>query len=225
MKPVTRLVAAASLLAVAVSTAFADTWEPPHPRVFAAEGGRYGLKVVEPRFLGSSTGILFALDPDSKEKVIWSAKLVNVPHGVHVAPDGKRVVTIDTYGKLGHDHSLVVYDEKGKVLADYKLEDLLTDLEIQYRVSRSVSSRHWTRQATFAFSPDGKHFVITLKWPRGLPEELKGIKENLESVKDEAVRKRFQELIEKAESEVARRKDRDRVIKVDLASGKLEGGN
>ena len=46
-----RLFATACLFAVAISTGFADTWEPPRPRVFAAEGGGYGLKVLEPQFV------------------------------------------------------------------------------------------------------------------------------------------------------------------------------
>src|SRR5215470_3428146 len=118
MSTAARLVAVACLLTVAGSTGVADTWESPRPRVYAAEGGGYGFKVLEPQFLGASTGQLFALEADGKEKVVWNARLVNVPHAVHVAPDGRRVVTIDTYGRLGFDHSVVVYDDQGKVLAD-----------------------------------------------------------------------------------------------------------
>ena len=149
MISVKRLLAATCLFAAAVSTGMADTWAPPQPRVFIAEGGRHKFKVLEPKFLGASTGVLFARQADGKDKVIWSAKLANVPHQVYVTPDGNRVVTIDTYGSLGFDHSLVVYDEKGEALADYNLEDLLTDLEILRYVKRSVSSRSWAQQATF----------------------------------------------------------------------------
>jgi len=116
MISVKRLLAATCLLAAAVSTGMADTWEPPKPRDFTAEG---------------------------------------------------------------------------------------------------VSSRWWAQQATFAFSSDGKHFVIALKWSQGLPENLKGIKEYLDSIKVAAV----QLLIHILESLP------DRVIMVDLASGKLEGGS
>ena len=172
MISVKRLLAATCLFAAAVSTGMADTWAPPQPRVFTAEGGRHKFKVLEPKFLGALTGVLFVREADGKEKVIWSAKLANVPHQVYVTPDGNRVVTIDTYGRLGFDHSLVVYDEKGDALADYNLEDLLTDLEILRYVKQSVSSRWWAQQATFAFSPDGKHFVIALKWSQGLPYKL-----------------------------------------------------
>src|SRR6516225_1005746 len=37
---------------------------------------------------------------DGKENLLWKAKLVNVPHQVFVAPDGKRMVRIDTFGSL-----------------------------------------------------------------------------------------------------------------------------
>src|SRR5262249_46090283 len=160
--------------------------------------------------LGASTGQLFALEADCKEKAVWNAKLVNVPDRVYVAPDGRRVVTIDTYGRLGYDHSVVVYDDRGKVLADYKLEDLLTRAEIRRHVDQTVSSRWRARQAVPGFSPDRKYFVITLKWSNGLSENLKGIKAALESIKDEAKRKDLQELILKVESEVPAQEDQDR---------------
>jgi hypothetical protein len=171
--------------------------------------------VLEPKFLGASTGVLFARQADGEERVIWSGKLANVPHQVYVTPDANRVVTIDTYGRLGFDHSLVVYDENGKALADYQLEDVLTGLEIMRYVKQSVSSRWWAQQATFAFSPNGKHFFIALKWSQGLPEYLKGVKEYLDSIKVEAVHP----LIHILESLP------DRVIMVDLASGRFEGGS
>ena len=163
------IMATGLLVALTVALpAFADTWAPPRPCVFASESGTYGFKVLEPKFLGTSTGLLFELDADGKERTVWSGKLVNVPHRVHVAEDGKRVVTIDTYGNLGHDHSRVVYDDKGIVLADYKLEEFLTPVEIQLQHVReylagrfsspnpsTVSSRHWARHAIFAFTPEG----------------------------------------------------------------------
>jgi hypothetical protein len=74
--------------------------------------------------------------------------------------------------------------------------------------------------------------VITLKWSKdlaenlkGMKESLKGIKQSLDGIKDEAVRKKLQELIQKLEAESIAQPGHDRVVKVELASGKLEGGS
>src|SRR5262245_48772935 len=134
-----------------VSTASADTWAPPAPRLFVSQWGTHGFKVLPKRSLRTSTGILFTVTDDGNDLVIWSDTLVNLPHRVFVSEDGKRVVTVDTYARLGYEHSLVVYGDRGKVVADYKLEDLLNEDKIRERVQSSVSSRWWAEGASFKF--------------------------------------------------------------------------
>ena len=145
------------------ATANADDWAAARPRIFASENGWHGFKVL-PK---NATGVLFSLDDDGKEKVIWTKQLVNFPHQAFVAGDGKGVVTIDTWADLGREHSLVVYNDKGKVVGDYRLEDLLSEQEIRDRTIAFSPNRYWNEDASFRFRYDGneiKYFDITLKW-------------------------------------------------------------
>ena len=157
-------IAALALLGM-VTVANADKWAAPTPRVYAAPGGAYGFKTVPAEnFGGPAVGTLFSLDKTGNEKVIWAAKLVNVPHRVYVADSGKRIATVDTHGGLGFQHVVVLYDEKGKALADFKLEDLFTADEIAKHAPATVSSRHWAGEAAFKFDENAGQFVVTLKW-------------------------------------------------------------
>ncbi len=145
------------------ATAGADTFGRARPGIFASINASHGFKVLSKH----ATGVLFSLDDDGKEQVIWNERLVNVPVRAFVAPNGKRVVTTDTHADLGREHSLVIYDDKGKILGDYRLEDLLSEQEIRDRVPQTSPNRWWTDEASFRFRYDGrdiKYFDITLKW-------------------------------------------------------------
>jgi hypothetical protein len=102
---------------VAVSTLLrADSRVAPTPRVFGSQWGSHAFKVLKPQIGGPSQGVLFRLDAQGKEQIVWRADLVNTPHRVLVDDSGKFVATIDTYAQLGFAHSLVIYGEKGKVI-------------------------------------------------------------------------------------------------------------
>ena len=114
---------------------------PPQPKLFASEYGSYALKVLPDassvgtrtrtegvhlavqagQIVGNSEGVFFALDENAMEKVIWRAKLVNIPNRAILVESGKYVVTLDSWRSVGFDHCLVVYGEKGYVIADFKL--------------------------------------------------------------------------------------------------------
>jgi hypothetical protein len=127
------------------SDARADKWPPPKPRIFAQPNGKYALKILP----DNSEGVYFTLDDRGEEKVIWRAKLVNIPVRVTLAESAKGgkyvqyVITIDTWARIGSEHCLVVYGEKGKVIADFKLEDLLTAKEIE-SLPTEASGPHWS---------------------------------------------------------------------------------
>ena len=93
---------------------------PPEPRLFASASGRTGLKVL-PKESGA-VGVCFTLNEDGSERVLWRRDLVNLPKDVVILDergDNERlVVTLDTYGKLGGSHALVVYDAQGKPVID-----------------------------------------------------------------------------------------------------------
>jgi hypothetical protein len=204
---------------------FADTWAMPRPRVFASAAGTYGFKVLNPVFLRTATGLLFTLDEDGQETQIWQAELVNVPHRVFLPDDGKRVITIDTYGRLGSEHALVVYDEQGKVLEDYALDDLLTEFEIQFLVRYSVSSVHWAQHSEFTFSPDRTQFIISFKYKELAKGETEAFREHLNQIDDEKVRDNLREIIEEFDSLGNEPDATGREIVIDLESGKIANSN
>lgn len=148
----------------------ADKWEAPTPRVFGSQWGLHGFKVLKPEFGGVSEGVLFRLDADGKEQIVWQARLLNTPHQVIVDDTGKFVATIDSYGNLGFAHAVVVYGDNGKVIRDFKLEELLTSNEIEANVLQSVSSRNWAYKASFQIE-DG-HLVARLEWGKTLRVDL-----------------------------------------------------
>jgi hypothetical protein len=161
---------ALTLIAALFTPARSDDWAAPTPRVFGSPSGLHGFKVLKPKFDGISVGVLFRLDADGKEQTVWRAKLVNTPHRVIVDDSGKFVATIDTYGNLGFAHAIVVYGDKGKVIGDYKLEELLTSKEIESHVPHSESSRHWASKASFQIE-DG-HLAARLEWGKTIRVDL-----------------------------------------------------
>jgi len=169
------IAAAVVLLAGAVDVA--DEWVWPPPRVFAASDGGYALRIIPaatgkttpgPAPFGISQALLFKPGAEGKDAAIWKRELVNVPHRAIVTDDGKYVVTFDTWGRVGFEHSLVIYGEQGKLVADHPLEALLSRAEIAERVQHSVSSRWWLRDATTSFNDRNDELTITLKWGKVL---------------------------------------------------------
>jgi hypothetical protein len=153
------------LALVQSSNARADKFPagPPQPKLFSSVYGYYALKILPDvssvgtrkrtegihgpeqasQIVGNSEGVFFTLDENAKEKVIWRAKLVNIPNRAILVGSGKYVITLDSWRSVGFDHCLVVYGEKGKVIADFKLEDLLTAKEIE-SLDGSVTHRGWS---------------------------------------------------------------------------------
>jgi len=115
---------------------------------------------------------LFSLDEQGNEKSIWNVRLVNVPVRALVSDDGKYVVTLDTWGGAGFDHSLVVYGAKGKVVADFKLEELLTQGEIEKHTLHTESSRRWEQDAKFEFDLEKEQLTIAFKWGKAIRVSL-----------------------------------------------------
>ena len=150
----------------------ADSWLPPSPKIFASKWGEYGCKLMplpgkELQFNKPAMAELFRLDKGGKPQRVRKLTLVNIPHRAMVSDDGKFLVTIDTYGRLGYDHSLVIYGKDGLPVRDFDLEDLLTEEEIK-KVPTTVSSRWWSRGTRFRFADDQEHFILELPSNRTL---------------------------------------------------------
>jgi len=158
---------ATSALVIASGTVSADSWPGSRPQVYASANGSYRFKTRPPQlstWSGKSHGTLVSLAPDGTETVRWSRELVNIPVSAFVADDASRLVTFDTWAKLGYEHALVIYDDQGAVVVDYDLEALLSADEIASSVVHTVSARRWLQGATIAFDNGGRDIVITLQW-------------------------------------------------------------
>jgi len=181
------LMLALGLALTVASDARADSFPavPPPPKLFASVDGTHSLKTLPDvssvgirtrtegdhspaqagQLVGTSEGVFFTLDEHAKEAVIWRAKLVNIPNRAILVESGKYAVTLDSWRSAGFDHCLVVYGEKGKVIADFKLEDLLTAKEIE-SLPASVTHRGWSDKGIAEFedrSREQEELVIRMK--------------------------------------------------------------
>jgi hypothetical protein len=139
--------------------------------VFASARGAYTFKTRPPQlntWSGKSRGTLVTVAADGTETAVWSRDLVNIPVSAYVADDGKHVVTLDTWAKLGYEHALVVYGEDGSLVRDYDLDALLSRDEIANSVVHTMSARRWLQGATIAFDHGAEHIVIALHWGKVL---------------------------------------------------------
>jgi hypothetical protein len=163
---------------VVVPVVLADKWAPPSPETYRKGDVEFRTDPGE-GFKGPAMAILVRLSKEG-DKEIWKGKLVNVPYKAQVEADGKHVLTFDTYANLGYDHAIVVYGEKGKVLADLKLDDFLTKDEITKHAPATVSSRRWfSEKHKFTIKDKqldvqldwGKKFSVSLETGKVLPEK------------------------------------------------------
>jgi hypothetical protein len=140
--------------------------QPRNARVFASASGDHVFRVGR-KGADLPEGALVAIQDNFRERSIWRARLVNVPARIFVPDDGRTVVAVDNAGcRFGLEHSVVVYGMGGRVLADYRLEDILSEREIRQHIQQTMAGRLWTEKARFDFDPSGKAFVITLAWGR-----------------------------------------------------------
>lgn len=162
---------ATSAVVIASATAAADSWPGSRPQVYASANGSYRFKTRPPQLAtwsGKSQGTLVSLAPDGTETVRWSRELVNIPVSAFVADDASHLVTFDTWAKLGYEHALVIYDDRGAVVVDYNLDALLSADEIASFVVHTVSARRWLQGASIAFDNDGQDIVIRLQWGKSI---------------------------------------------------------
>jgi hypothetical protein len=146
--------------------------QPRNARVFASASGDYILRVGQKQGQPSEAALV-AIKDDFAERRVWRARLVNVPARILVADDGDSVVGIDNAGcRFGADHSVVIYGKGGRVVADYRLEDLLSVADIRRYVHVTMAGRHWTERASFSFSAADSSLVITLDWGRVIRIDL-----------------------------------------------------
>jgi hypothetical protein len=161
----------------------ADSWLNPTPRIFASDDGHWALKVLpETAPIGPvkadaiARAVLFGINGDGSDRIVWKKPLINIPVRALLFKSYHRlfVVTLDTWFRMGYEHSLVIYDKQGKLVRDLRLEDLLTEKEIRAHVTMSTSSRRWRKNANFNFvhDPECPKLRITFDWGKVLEVEL-----------------------------------------------------
>jgi hypothetical protein len=162
------LMVLATSAAIAPAMAVADSWPGSRPQVYASSAGTHRFKTRPPQlstWSGKSQGTLVTVAADGRETPLWTAELVNIPVVAYVTDDGKSVVTLDTWARLGYEHALVVYGDRGTVVADYPLDALLSKDEIASSVIHTMNARRWLQGATIELDTRGQ-LVITLQWGR-----------------------------------------------------------
>jgi len=177
----------AMLLVGAASLAHAMV-EAPYARIFASKSGRVGVKVVPDAGNTTATAVVFALARDGTERELWRRNLPNIPGDVQVfeaaSPNlrgGKGgdmyMVTLDTWGRAGGDHALVVYGSNGKTLHDLNPADLLppkakqpvapADGGVAWREGASLSLALPPQQAPMLELTFSDGLVATITLPSG----------------------------------------------------------
>lgn len=139
-----------------------------------SENSHYLLR-IKPGQRGArpEAALYLRTDKSRRERPVWETKLVNEvsPVRAFIRDDGKFVVTIDEFQRGGAAHSVVVYDQQGRVLREMSLRELLTksDWENVHTKDRQID---WSDGAGFRFKGEEPKFVIRLRWGREVEIDL-----------------------------------------------------
>jgi hypothetical protein len=106
-------------------------------------------------------------------RLLWRAKLVNevAPSQAVIRDDGRIVVTLDEFRRGGAAHAVVIYDERGELLREYDLRELLHGDDWKH-VSVKRRAIEWLNDATLAFVESPPQFAIKLAWGREIRIDL-----------------------------------------------------
>lgn len=131
--------------------------------------GRLLLR-VSPGRAGDERGcraVLLERGADAGERVRWESRLVNEYGPVYalIRDDGAFVVTLDEFRRGGARHAVVVYDDRGRMLRDFDLRELL-GAEDWREVRRRGRMLDWLSGATFTFTESPQEFHIRTRWER-----------------------------------------------------------
>jgi hypothetical protein len=171
-----KAVLAVLFVASHVSIGLADTWLAPTPGVYASDHGEYWVETTIDGWK-AATATLQKYDRDHCRQVVWRKDLGYIPARLLVSDRG-WVVGLDRHGGIGYAHTLVVWNEDGRKLVDYVLDDLLTPEEISTFVMHSTTSRWWRSAAEFRFEHDGyegeyDRLMIQLEWGKVITVDLR----------------------------------------------------
>src|SRR6266700_4437474 len=149
----------------------ADEWPWPEPVSFHSRGFSYVGVVFPPRSRNNATDqpicFFYAMGYPgtgwkADAKLMWKGPLVNraMPQEA-VLSMGGDLVTLNEYGHLGFENSVVIYSSQGKLVKAYSFDELVPATDAA-NVRHSVSSRYWNDQARYYFLDDPLRFYIVL---------------------------------------------------------------
>ena len=173
-----RVIVRAGLPVAAVliaSVAVAEVRDRRPLREARSEDGRYCLRIDAGRgeYRRCHATLFEPVSEQNRERRVWRAKLANevAPRHALIRNDGRFVVTLDEFRRGGAAHALVIYGERGKLLRDFGLRELLHGDDWQHvKVERRAIE--WLPEATFAFVDSPPQFVIKLEWGREIRIDL-----------------------------------------------------
>jgi hypothetical protein len=125
------------------SAARADDWAAPTTKYLKSDSGRFRLVVTPGSAERAGKIALYDDQVATNPRRLYDRRSVNKVAPVTILlADGGQLITLDEWYTAGYAHALVIYDRKGRVVMDCRLEQLLLPAEMA-SVAQSVSSRWW----------------------------------------------------------------------------------
>jgi hypothetical protein len=157
------------LFLLIVNTSSGDKWPLPEEQIAESPNGKYRLVLVpEDDIKKTPPTITLEKIDQQKNEIIYKRAPVNESSPVDIyVSDFRYAVTLNNWLMSGYEHSLVIYDPKGNIIRDSRLEDIFTEQEIENKVEQTVSSRHWRYRAEEPYFNDNT-IIITTLWGTSL---------------------------------------------------------
>ena len=160
------------IILLVASFLYADEWPAPIP-FSVVSGGHIYIAEIFPASTRYSDGnkpkcFLYRFKSYSLKKpveveLIWEGNLANKvsPVNAYLTIDG-YLITFNEWHKVGFENSVVLYDNRGKLIKSYGLEDLLPEAEIKL-VRRSKSSRWWNKNSKYYIDRLHHYLYVSLQ--------------------------------------------------------------
>ena len=143
-----------------------------------SENGRYRLRIDAGREESRRcrAALFEHTRPQERGRRLWREKLVNevAPRHALIRNDGRFVITLDEFRRGGAAHAVVVYDERGELLREFDLRELLHGDDWKH-VTAERRAIEWLSDATLTFVDSPPQFVIKLEWSREIRIDLEEI--------------------------------------------------
>jgi len=173
-----RVIVRASLPVAVVliaSVAVAEVRDQRPLREARSENGHYCLRIDAGRgeYRRCHATLFEHTSEQQRGRRVWREKLVNEVAPCHalIRNDGRFIVTLDEFRRGGAAHAVVIYGERGQLLREFDLRELLHGDDWKH-VTVERRAIEWSADAGLAFVDAPPQFVIKLKWNREIRIDL-----------------------------------------------------